>query len=380
MKKIPVLLILCISIAGMLIGCNNKKNDVNNETNPTPKVTNDDDTNEEDDIEGTFTPIENPVVKEDYDYNDYIKLGKYKGIEVKVEHLEVTDEDIDFTIQMDLRDNAVTLTEVTDRAVKNGDTVIMDFAGYHNGEPFEGETAEGYELTVGSGVFIDGFEQQLVGAEPDKEIDVNVTFPIDYHAAELAGEPVLFKVTVKSIQHYELTEDFVKNIKGFDTKEAYRDSIRSKLEAEYADLMARKKENDVYYAVISGSDITLPDNLLEYYEADFRTVYTNIAAGSGTDLETLLMMYGYSTEDFELSVKSYSQSMATRELIVKAISTIEGIELTEDEFQAEVAQFAEQYGYASSEEFLKKANVDVLKEDMLFNKVMEFLVAESIEI
>jgi trigger factor len=157
-KKIPVLLILCISIAGMLIGCNNKKNDVNNETNPTPKVTNDDDTNEEDDIEGTFTPIENPVVKEDYDYNDYIKLGKYKGIEVKVEHLEVTDEDIDFTIQMDLRDNTVTLTEVTDRAVKNGDTVIMDFAGYHNGEPFEGGTAEGYELTVGSGVFIDGFE------------------------------------------------------------------------------------------------------------------------------------------------------------------------------------------------------------------------------
>lgn len=385
MKKIVLLLILSLSVMGMLAGCakDNKKEEGSDEATPTPVVTNENETNEdetnEDDID-TFIPLENPVIKEDYDFNDYIKLGKYKGIEVKVEQPQVTDEDIDVTIQMDLSDNGITPIDVTDRAVRFGDTVIMDFVGYHNGEPFVGGSAEDYELTVGSKAFIDGFEEQLVGVELNKEVDIDVVFPENYNNTTLAGEPAIFKIKINGIKYFELTEDFIINTMGFDNEEAYRESIRQDLLSYKADSLVSKKENDIYTAVINGSEITIPDNLLEYYESDIKTLYTNIAASYGSDFETFLTLSGLSVEEFEMDAKAYANNMATRELIIKAISTAEGIELTEEEFQAGVAEYAEQYGYESNEDFLEDADVEVLRDDMLFSKIIEFLVSESIEI
>lgn len=388
MKKIVVMLILSLSIMGMLAGCV-KKNDndkIIEEATPTPGIPEDEDSSEDTtelttgDEMDAFIPAENPVDKEAYNYKDYIKLGKYKGIEVKVEQLEVTDNDIDVTIQMDLYDNAITPIDVTDRPVKHGDTIIIDFTGYHKEEPFAGGTAEEFELTVGSRTFIEGFEEQLVGAELNKEIDVNVVFPEYYNNDTLAGEPAVFKVTVKGIKTFELTEDFVKNTMGFDTEEAYRESIRKELTSNYEDMTNSKKENDIYTEVINGSEITLPENLLEYYESELKTLYTNIATSYGADLETFISGSGSTVEKFENDVKTYSKNMVTRELVIKAISTNEGIELSEDEFQAEVTKYAEEYGYESNEKFLEEADVEVLREDLLFNKIIEFLVAEAIEI
>ena len=395
MKKIVVLLILSLSVMGILSGCA-KKNDDDNGDNvtPTPEVTNDEQNEpeiKEDDIEddiedGTedganaFVPIENPVAKEDYDYNAYIKLGKYKGIEVKVKQQEITDEDIDVSTQMELYDNGIEPIEVTDRAVKFGDTINIDFVGYHNGEPFEGGSAEAYELTIGSKALIEGFEEQLIGAELNKETDINVVFPENYGNEALSGEPAIFKVKVNGIRYFELTEDFVKDVMGFDSEEAYRESIRQELIAANTDMLNRQKENEVYTAVIGESEITLPDNLLEYYESDIKTQYTNIAASYGTTLENFLNMSQSSLEEFDTIAKSYSDSMATRELVIKAISIAEGIELTEEEFQAGVAKYVEQYGYESAEAFLEEADADVIREDLLFNKIIDFLVAEAIEI
>lgn len=378
MKKFLVLLILCLGMAGIFAGCSGKNGDSNdnNETTPTPEATNDEDT---DDTEGVFVPVENPVVKEDYDINDYIKLGKYKGIEVEVKKREVTDEDIDIAIQMDLYDYGAAPVEVTDRAVKLGDTVVMDFVGYHNGETFTGGSAEDYEITVGSRVFVDGFEDQLVGAELNKEFEVNVTFPKNYSNTDLAGEPVVFKVIIKNIMYFELTEEFVKDTLGFESEEAYRESLRSQLEEEYAELAAGQKESDVYYAVINGSEITLPENLLEYYASEFKTLYTNLAGSYGMDLETLVSLYGTTMEEFELGSRTYAENMATRELIVKAICAAEGLELTEEEFQQYASEYAEQFGYESTEEFLSNTDAESLKEDILFNKIIDFLVAEAIE-
>lgn len=388
MKKIIVWLILSVSIMGILAGCSKKDDEKNgsDELSPTPAVTDeegDDVDNEADNEDGqvdAFVPADNPVVKEDYDYNNYIKLGKYKGIEVKVEQLEVTEEDVDIIIQMDMLDNASTPVDVTDRAVKAGDTLNIDFIGYHNDEPFVGGAAEGFEITVGSKVFISGFEEQLIGAEIGKEVDVNVVFPENYNNADLAGEPALFKVTVNGIQYFELTKDFVKDVMGFETEDEYRNSIRQDLALENADRRARQKENDVYTAVINGSEISLPDNLLAYYEADIKTMYTNIAGSYGSDLETFLSISGSSMEEFDMDAKAYSKNMVTRELIIKAISAAEGIELTEEEFQTEVTQYATQYGYETNEEFLEEANSEVLRQDLLFYKIIKFLVAESVEI
>lgn len=376
MKKTIALLILSISLMLAVVGCkkDDSKDGSETEATPTPAGS----VEEEDDSE-TSMPLENPVVKEDYDFNDYIKLGKYKGIEVKLEKLEVKDEDISVAIQADLFDSGITPIEVTDRPIKSGDTVNIDFVGYHNGEPFDGGSAEGYNLIIGSGAFIKGFEEQLIGAELNKELEINVVFPEDYPHTKLAGEPVVFKITVNNIRYFELTEEFIKEL-GFEGEEDYREYLFQELSKNNEEKMKRQKENYLYNTVIKEAEITLPKNLIDYYAYDLRVLYSNIAASYGMDLETFITLSGYSIDDFEADVESYSNTMATRELVIKAISTIEEIELTEEEFQDKVAELAEQYGYESKEEFLEGADVEVLKDDLLFNKVIEFLVAESVEI
>lgn len=378
MNKKKILLVLCFSMMLAVIGCgkDNKEND--SELTPTPVVSDEED-KDTDTETGTLEPLGDPVVKEDYDYNEYIKLGKYKGIEVKAEKLDVNEEDIDVAIQMALHENEITPVEVTDRSVKQGDTVSIDFVGYHNGEPFDGGAAEDYELTIGSGKFIEGFEEQLIGAQLNNETEINVVFPEEYHNTKMAGEPAVFKVTVNKIQYFELTEDFVKDM-GFETEEAYREALHQELIANNEERMINQKKNYLYNTVIKGSEITLPKNLLEYYAYDLKSLYTSMASAYGMDLETLITLSGYSIESFEADVEAYANSMATRELVTKAISSAEGIELTEEEFNNKVAELAEEYGYESSEEFLEGADVEVIKDDMLFDKVIDFLVFESIEI
>lgn len=380
MKKTLVLFILCLSMMVAVVGCSKDKDGDNSGTEGTPTPV---DSNEEDVKDGdtdTSDLFENPVAKEDYDFNDYIKLGKYKGLEVSVKQLEVTDEDIDVAIQMDLLDNGATPVDVTDRAVKIGDTINIDFVGYHNGEPFDGGAADGYDLTIGSGRFIDGFEDQLVGAELNKEIDINVVFPEDYNNVTLAGEPAVFKVTVNGIQYFELTEDFITNTMNFETEEAYRESLRQELEEINIEKMKSQKENRLYSAVIKGSEITIPDHLLEYYASDFRSLFSGIASSYGMDLETFVTLSGSSMEAFEADVDNYANSMATRELFIKALSSAEGIEVTDEEFDAKIAEYVTEYGYDSNEEFLQEADVEVIKEDILFQKLIQFLVAESVEV
>lgn len=344
MKKIMVLLLLSMSMMSVLAGCSKSNKDV------------------------------------EHEYSDYIKLGKYKGIEVKVEQLEVTEDDIDIAIQMDLIDNAVTPIDVTDRAVQFGDTINIDFVGYHNEEPFDGGSAEGYELTVGSKAFIDGFEEQLVGAELNDEIDVDVVFPENYNNNTLAGEPAVFKVKVNGIKYLELTDDFITLTMGFDNEEEYRENIGQELNVLFENRMKRQKKDDIYNTVIDESEITLPEDLLEYYRSDLKTLYTNLASGYGMELEEFITLSGYSMEEFEKDAEAYSENMTTRKLIIIAISSIEGIEITEEEFQSEVTEYAEQYGYESTEEFLEEADASVLREDILFDKIIEFLVGESREI
>jgi len=375
MKKITAFLILCIGLMLAAVGCGKGENkeSSDNDITPTPAVS-----DEETGTQETL-PLENPIVKEDYDFNDYIKLGQYKGIEVKVEHLEVKDQDVDVAIQMELADNGETPVEVTDRPVKVGDTVNIDFVGYYNGEPFDGGSAEGYDLTIGSGAFIEGFEEQLIGAVVNQEIEVNVVFPENYNHPTLAGQPAVFKVTINKIQYYDLTEDTIKSL-GFENEQEYREYKYQELKSEFEEEMKKQKENYIYNTVVKNSEITVPENLLEYYEYEFKIMYNNIASSYGLDLETFITLSGYTMEDFELDAEYYSNVMATRELVIRAISALEGIEITEEEFRDKVTELAETYGYESNEEFLKEANEEALKDDLLFEKIIEFLVNEAVEI
>lgn len=389
-------MVLSLSIMVAMLGCDKKTGgEDKTDASPTPdsSVENEDDKEEgkeegkedevgldQEDVE-VYVPLENPVVKEDYDYNDYIKLGKYKGIEVKVTQLEVTQDDIEAAIQVELLESGAPGNQVTDRPAKHGDTLNIDFVGYHNGEAFEGGSSEGFELVLGSKRFIEGFEDQLIGAEIDTEVEVNVVFPENYNKDTLAGEPALFKVKINGIQNFELTDDIIKNVMGFDSEEDYRESLNKELENTNILIMKNKKQNDVYNALIDGSDIELPSNLLEYYKSDIITLYTNMAAAYQTDLETLVNMMGYySWDSFYEDVKAYAKNMVTRELIVKAICSAEGIELTEEEFQTMASEYALEYGYESKEDFLQEADIEVLKEDLLYDKVIRFIIDEAIEI
>lgn len=385
MKKYATLLVLCLTMMLVVIGCgkNKSENSSDSDITPTPAVSGEENKdNEDDQADGdssTNVPSENPIVKEEYDINDYIKLGQYKGIEVKLEKSEITGEDVEAAIQMELFDSGITPVEVTDRPVRLGDTVNIDFVGYLNGEAFEGGAAEGYDLTIGSGAFINGFEDQLIGAKLNQELDINVVFPVNYSNTQLAGQPATFKVKINKIQYIDLTDDVAKSM-GFENVEEYRKTVFQELVSENEENLLNQKRNYIYNTVVKGSEIKLPDNLIEYYAYEFKTLYTNIVSSYGIDLETYLSFYGYSMEDFERDALSYSELMATKELVVKAISTIEGIEVTDDEFQAKAVEMAKEYGYESTEEFLNEADVKYLKNEMLIDKVMDFLVAESVEI
>ena len=380
MKKIALLLIVSLSIIFAVSGCS-KDNDNKGDSDATPTAagTNDNNDDKADNTDDIETPelIENNVVKEEYDFNDYIKLGKYKGVEVKVEQLVVTEDDINVQMQMDMRDNGATPVEIADRTVELGDTVNMDFVGYHNGEPFEGGSATGYEIIVGSGAFVPGFEEQLVGAEVNKEIEVNIVFPEDY--GTFPGEPVVFKVVVNGIKLYDITDDAIKNTLEVDSVETYRESIKQTLEEDNAATMEAAKTNDIYKAIVEDSEITLPENLVEFYASDFRVFNTNyIIMQYGVDLETYFALTGFPAEEFEDYVQEHATDMATRELIVKAISAAENIQVTEEEVNAEVEFYAAMYGM-TTEEYLEIADIDVVKDKLLYNKVIDLIVAEAVE-
>lgn len=398
MKKLALLVIgMCILLlAG---GCNTKDKLEGKSTDlsPTPAVTDDTDakddtdtTDNEDTTDNTgivdgstpaVTPEVNEVVREEVKLEDYIKLGQYKGIEVSVEKIEVTQDDIDVKTQLSLQEGGATLTEVTGRKVKIGDTVNIDYEGLKDGVAFEGGTAPGANLLIGSGSFIPGFEEKIIGANIGDKLDVDVTFPENYNNEELKGQPVVFKVTVNKIQEYEVTEEFVTANTDYDTVDAYKASINENLIALSEESMKTQKAASVYNKVITNSEITsLPQNLLDYYERDLKVFYTNYAISYQVDLPTILSAFGMTEETFNEEAIAYADAMATRDLVLGSIIKAENLVLTEEEFSEQIDIYTEEYGYSSKEEFLKNANEALLREDMLYQKAKDYIVAESIEL
>ena len=194
-----------------------------------------------------------------------VTLGKYKGVKVEKTEVEVTEEEIDAQIEKERENSARTIT-VTDRPVKDGDITTLDFEGFVDGVPFEGGKGGDYPLTIGSGSFIPGFEEQLIGAEIGKETEVNVTFPEDYHSADLAGKAAVFKCTVKEIKEKELPElddEFASEVSTFDTLAEYREDVKKTLTQQKADAAKSAKEEAVIEAVVEDAKMEIPDAMLE---------------------------------------------------------------------------------------------------------------------
>lgn len=322
--------------------------------------------------------------REPYVVSDYITLSEYKGIEVTVDEIIVTDEDVEDRIASDLEGNASEV-EITDRAVQEGDVVNIDFEGMKDGVAFEGGAGQDFDLEIGSGSFIPGFEEGIVGANVGDKLALDITFPEEYaNNPDLAGQAVVFNVTVNAIKEEvvpELTEAFAKDVMSHDSIEAYRAAVREELEAEAVETMKTAKINNVFATILENSEIkSYPETLINYYSAEMNNYYNQYAAMFGMELSALLEMSGMTLEQHEQEVQAYAENMASQELVIKAIIEAEKLDLTEDEYNTGLEKLMADYGYETKEDLLAVGTEEQVRETLLWQKVLENVTDSAVEV
>lgn len=313
-----------------------------------------------------------------------VSLGKYKGVKVDKADAEVTDDEVMAEIDREREKNSRTL-EVTDRAVKEGDIATIDFEGFVDGTAFEGGKGTDYPLTIGSHAFIPGFEEALVGAQIGVETDVNVTFPEDYQAAELAGKAAVFKCTVKKLQEKELPElddDFVGEVsEESDTVEQYKEEIRKKLtdkkEAEAKDA----KESAVIDAIIEDATMEIPDAMLETQQRQMVQDYAQRLQSQGLSMEQYMQFTGTTAEMLMEQVKPNALKRIQSRLVLEAVVAAEKIEASEEEFEEEVKTMSESYKMEPDKvkELLGENGRKQVMEDICIRKAVDFVVENAKE-
>ncbi|MCH4032533.1 MAG: trigger factor [Lachnospiraceae bacterium] len=315
-----------------------------------------------------------------------VELGQYKGVEIaKVDVKEVTEEDIDKELKRQQDANAK-IIDVTDRPVANGDMIKLDFDGSIDGVPFEGGKAENYDLTVGSGSFIPGFEDQLVGMNAGEEKDVKVTFPEDYNAKELAGKEAVFHCKVNSIrtrQLPELNDEFADEVSEFDTLDEYKADIKKNLEVKREEDAKTTRENEAVDAAIKNATIEIPAPMLTTQEENLAEEMAQNLRYQGMNLEDYLKYTGMTRDQFLESMKPQAERRIRTRLTLEAVAKAENIEVSDEEFDDEIKKMADQYktpvenikNYFSSDE----AKND-LKADIAVQKAVTLLAENAVEV
>jgi len=370
MKKKSLLIIMGLSIVLLAAGCGKKgvSGELDSDTTVTPTVTG----AAEDKTVASVLPE-----LEDYVASDYITLGQYKGVEVTVTKLEVTDKDVDAQIQEDLQANA-TKEEVKDRAVQKGDIVNIDYEGLLDGTAFEGGTAKGYDLEIGSGSFIPGFEDGLIGAKVGDKLALDLTFPENYTSTDLAGKAVVFNVTVNSIKVSvvpELNEDYVTNNTDYKTIDEYKAGIRTQLETENQTTMDNTKANNVMQAIMDSSEIkSVPETLTNYYTALINYQVEQEAAAYGMEKDAYIEASGMTKEDFDSYLQQQVDFYGKYDLMLQAVVQAEKLALTDKEYEDAVAEYMTAYGASSKEELFKKVTEAQIKYSLTMKKAYDFVI------
>lgn len=275
-----------------------------------------------------------------------VQLGQYKGIPAQKQSVDITEDDVNADLER-ARERVARFVDITDRPVKMDDHVDIDYAGFSDGKQFKGGTASGHKLVIGSGSFIPGFEEQLVGAHVGDEVEVNVTFPESYHAEELAGKPAVFEVTVNGIQEKELPElddEFAKDVSEFDTLEEYKDSIRATL-TERAERQAEEVfENELVEEAVENATVDIPDCMIQEEIDDLLRDMEMRMSYQGLKMEDFIKYTGQTMDQIRENYKEQAEHRVRSRLVLSAIRSAESIEATEEEIEAEVASQAEQMG------------------------------------
>ena len=306
-----------------------------------------------------------------------VTLGKYKGVKVEAADLEVTEEEIDAEIGKE-RDNSARTVPVEGRPVQDGDMTVIDFEGFVDGAAFEGGKGTDYPLTIGSGAFIPGFEEALIGAEIGKETDVNVTFPEDYQAAELAGKAAVFKCTVKEIKEKELPaldDEFAAEVSEFDTLAEYREDTKKKIGERKAEAARSAKEEAVIDAIIEDAQMEIPDAMLETQQRQMVEDFAQRLQMQGLSMEQYMQFTGATPQMMLEQIKPQALRRIQSRLVLEAVAAAEKMEATEEEFEAEVAKMAEGYKMEPDKvkELLGEGGKKQEMEDICQNKAVAFV-------
>ncbi len=312
-----------------------------------------------------------------------VSLGKYKGVEVDKQVITVADEEVDAEIRKEQEKNA-TRSEVTDRPVKDGDEISLDFEGFCDGVAFEGGKGTDYPLTVGSGSFIPGFEEQLVGANIGEEMEVNVTFPENYQAEELKGKPAVFKCTVKKITEKilpELNDEFADDVSEFSTLAEYKDDVRKNI-ADRKEKAARSvKENQAVEKVIADAHVEIPEAMLRTQQEQIAGELEQQVVSQGMKFEDYLKYAQTTREQLVDRMKEDAERRIMYRLVMEQVAKEENITATDEDFEAEIQRMAD--AYHMDIDTIRKyfvADKDRMMEDLAVQKAITFVADNAVEV
>ncbi|MCR5431577.1 MAG: trigger factor [Lachnospiraceae bacterium] len=306
-----------------------------------------------------------------------VELGEYKGIEVEVPKLEVTDDEVIAELDKERERNSRTIT-VDDRAVADGDIVKIDYEGFVDGKAFDGGKAEDADLTIGSHTFIDTFEQQLIGRNIGDNVEVNVKFPEEYHAEELKGKDAMFKVAVKGISVKELPElddDFAADVSDFDTLDEYKADVKKALEAKKKDEIDRIKEDAVIEKIIENSTMEIPKAMIDDQKMQMAEDYAQRLQYQGLSIEQYFKFTGMTAEKFLEEMEPRALKSIKTRLVLEAIAKAENIVATDEDIEKEFDDMSERYNMEKDKirEFVQGKELDNMKMDIACKKAVELV-------
>ena len=312
-----------------------------------------------------------------------VTLGDYKGLEVLKSETEVTDEDVDAEIKKEQEKNSRTVT-VEDRGAENGDITTIDFEGFVDGVAFEGGKGTDYPLTLGSGSFIPGFEDQLVGAKAGDHVEVNVTFPEEYQAAELAGKAAVFQCDVKKVEAKELPElddDFAQDVSEFDTLAEYKEDIKKNLTEKKEKEARAEKENAAVDKAIENAQMEIPDAMVDTQVRQMINDFASRMQSQGLTMEQYFQFTGMTVEKMQEEMKPQALKRIQTRLVLEKIAEVENIQPTEEEVNEEISKMAEMYKMEADKlkELFGDRELEQMKKDMAVQKAVTLVADEAKE-
>ena len=312
-----------------------------------------------------------------------VTLGEYKGMEVDKTSTRVTQKEVEAKIKEEAEKNARTVT-VEGRPVQDGDEVILDFEGFVDGEAFEGGKGENYPLTIGSGSFIPGFEEQLVGAEAEKAVEVKVTFPEEYHAEELKGKDAVFKCTIHEIKEKQIPEiddEFAAEVSEFDTLDEYKADVKAKIKEQKENEGKQKKEDQAVEKAVANATMEIPEAMIDEQVRQMVNEFAQNMQYQGISFEQYCQITGMTLEKIQEETRPQAVKRIETRLVLEAIAKAENIEVTEERLDEEIKKMAESYNMEADKlkELMGEEEKKQMMEDIAVQDAVTFLVENAVE-